>query len=55
MAAGGDHHKAPPAHDVAGSMLVGMTVRDELPALLLLGEMIDRRRLDQCIGDYSLE
>jgi hypothetical protein len=55
MAAGGDDHKAPPLHDIAGGMLVGMPVRDKLPAPLLLGEVIDRGRLDQGVGQYPLD
>ncbi len=55
MAAGGDHHKAPPLHDITGGMLIGMSVRDQSPATLVLAEVIDRGRLDQGIWQYMLE
>ena len=55
MAAGGDYHEPAAPHDIASGVLVGMAVRDQPPAPLLLGKMISRRRLDQCIGQYALE
>src|ERR1700730_3935957 len=55
MTAGGDHDEAPPLHDIAGGMLIGMPVRDEAPAPLLLAEVIRRGRLDQSVGQYPLE
>src|SRR6516165_12584964 len=36
-------------------MLVGMPVGDKSPAPLLLGEVIERGRLDQGVGQYPLE
>src|ERR1700730_14870125 len=55
MAAGGDHHQAPPLHDIAGGMLIGMPVGDESPAPLILREVIDRGWFDQSVGLYPLK
>src|SRR5438132_2570040 len=55
MATGGNDDEAPPLYDITGGMLIGMPVRDELPAPLIRREVIDRGRLDQSIGQYPLE
>ena len=55
MAAGRDDHEAAPLDNVTGGMFVGMPVGDKSPAPLLLGEMIDRGRLDQGVRQYPLE
>src|SRR5438094_4943318 len=55
MAAGRDDHETPPLYDIAGGMLVGMPVGDKSPAPLLLGEVINRGRLDQGVGQYPLK
>src|SRR3954447_12599709 len=55
MAAGRDHDQTTALHNIAGRMLIGMTIRHQSAAPLGVAEVIDRGRLNQRVGQDTFK